>query len=201
MSMKQNIKNLITQLRISVIVLALMALFTCGMYPATIWGVGQILFPYQANGSIVMFDGKPVGSILLSQGFSDPKYFYPRPSFAGAGYDATRSGGSNLGPTSKKLVELVSARADHYRRQNGLDPKARVPVDAVTASASGLDPHISPENARIQAPRVARLRSVNENRIIDMILQCSSGPDLGILGHERVNVLKLNLMLDGRNCD
>lgn len=181
--------------------LALLALLSCGGYPLTVWGIGQIFFPYQANGSIITIDGKPVGSVLLSQGFSDPKYFHPRPSFAGAGYDATRSGGSNLGPTSGKLVELVSARVDHYRRENGLDPEAHVPADAVTASASGLDPHISPENARIQAARVARARSINQNHIFDMILQCSSAPDLGILGHERVNVLKLNLMLDGHNCD
>ena len=144
-------KNLIAQLRISLTATLFLAVLLCGIYPLVVWLLAQGLFPAKANGSLVMGNGKILGSSLISQGFTAPKYFHPRPSAAGQGYDATSSGGSNLGPTSKKLVETVRQRVDEYRSENNLPPDALVPADAVTASASGLDPHISLKNALLQA--------------------------------------------------
>ncbi len=131
-----------------------------------VWGVAQTLFPDKANGSLIMRNGKIIGSELLAQNFTDPKYFHPRPSAAGdAGYDATSSGGSNLGPTSKKLIDSVKERVEAYRSENNLPRMVPVPADAVTASASGLDPHISVKNALIQASRVAKARDMNEKDV------------------------------------
>jgi K+-transporting ATPase ATPase C chain len=162
-----------------------------------VWVMAQGLFPTEANGSLVMRKGTMVGSKLIAQGFTDPKYFHPRPSAADQGYDATSSGGSNLGPTSKKLVDTVRQRVDDYRSENNLAPDAMVPADAVTASASGLDPHISVQNALLQAPRVARARGLGEDIVLTQINLHTEGRDLGILGEPRVNVLMLNLAMDG----
>ena len=190
-------KDLIAQLRISLTATLLLAVLLCGIYPLAVWLVAQGVFPANANGSLVVRNGKIFGSSLISQGFTAPKYFHPRPSAAGQGYDATSSGGSNLGPTSKKLVETVRQRVDEYRSENNLRPDALVPIDAVTASASGLDPHISLKNALLQAARVARARGLSEDIVLKEIKRYTEGRDLGMLGEPRVNVLMLNLALDG----
>ncbi len=218
------------------------------LYPLAITGISQLLFPHQANGSLITAGGKVIGSELIGQNFSKPEYFHPRPSSAGNGYDATASGGSNLGPTSAKLIngttkmddkknevvdfDGISLRLVHYCVENeipyesslpldqfkdasgNLDdvklikafnndkaplkftPKAALPADAVTASASGLDPHISPASAQLQAARVAKARGISADQVNQLVAQFTEHPDLGILGEPRVNVLKLNLALD-----
>jgi potassium-transporting ATPase KdpC subunit len=189
--------TLIVQLRISLMATLFLAVILCGIYPLTVWTLAQGLFPDKANGSLLTARGKIVGSSLIAQGFASPKYFRPRPSAAGQGYDATSSGGSNLGPLSKKMVDTVRQRADEYRSENHLPAGAMVPIDAVTASASGLDPHISVKNALIQAPRVAKARGLSEDLVLKQIKLHTEGRDLGILGEPRVKVLMLNLALDG----
>jgi potassium-transporting ATPase KdpC subunit len=189
-------KNLIVQLRISLMATLSLAAILCGMYPLSVWVLAQGLFPAKANGSMVIGNGKTLGSSLISQGFTDPKYFHPRPSSAGQGYDATSSGGSNLGPLSRKLVDTVRQRVDEYRSENNLAPDAPVPADAVTASASGLDPHISLKNALLQAGRVARARGLSEDLVLERIKLHTESRDFGILGEPRANVLMLNLALD-----
>jgi potassium-transporting ATPase KdpC subunit len=190
-------KNMLSELRTAVIAVFSLAVVLCGAYPLVVWVVSQGLFPYEANGSLVQRDGTIVGSELIAQNFSSPRYFHPRPSAAGeAGYDGANSGGTNLGPLSKKLAETVKARVNAYRVENGLPPDRPVPADAVTASASGLDPHITLENAFLQAPRVAQHRGM-ERRALDRLIQAyAEGRGLGIFGEPRVNVLKLNLALD-----
>jgi K+-transporting ATPase ATPase C chain len=217
-------------------------------YPLAMTGISQLLFPDKANGSLVVKDGTVIGSNLIGQTFSKPEYFHPRPSAAGSGYDATASGGSNLGPTSAKLIrgttkmddkknevvdyDGISLRVVHFALENGIPyessvpldqfkaangdlddvklikafnddkapliftPKAPIPADAVTASASGLDPHVSPDTALAQAARVAQARGVSRDQINQLIAQNIEGPDLGLLGEPRVNVLNLNLALD-----
>ena len=173
-----------------------LAAILCGVYPLVVWLLAQGLFPANANGSLIMGNGKILGSSLISQESTGPKYFHPRPSAAGHGYDATSSGGSNLGPLSRKLVETVRQRVNEYKSENNLRPDALVPVDAVTTSASGLDPHISVKNALVQAPRVAKARGLSEDLVLKQIKLHTEGRDLGILGEPRVNVLMLNLALD-----
>ncbi len=158
-----------------------------------------MLFPKQANGSLVLdADGKPIASTLLGQTFAADKYFNPRPSAAGQGYDSTSSAGSNLGPTSQILHDNVKQRVADYRKANNLPDTQLVPADAVTASGSGLDPHISLNNAMLQLPRVARARSMNEDDLKKLVAQCTDGRDFGILGEPGVNIVKLNLALDGK---
>ncbi|HEY6532130.1 MAG TPA: K(+)-transporting ATPase subunit C [Acidimicrobiales bacterium] len=166
------------------------------VYPLVVTGVSQLAFHDKANGSLVESDGQAVGSELIGQAFTGPSYFWPRPSAAGDGYDATASGSSNLGPNDETLLGEVDQRAVDYRQANGLAPDVEVPVDAVTASASGLDPHISVANARLQAGRVARERGVPVEQVLDQIEQATEGPALGVLGAKGVNVLRLNLALD-----
>jgi K+-transporting ATPase ATPase C chain len=176
----------------------LFTVLLCGIYPVAIWGAGQLLFSYQANGSLIeSSDRKIIGSKWLGQNFTSKKYFHPRPSSAGSGYDAANSSGSNLGPTSQKLMDAVKQRVADYRVENGLAADALVPGDAVTASASGLDPHISPKNALLQAPRVAKQRGLSLDLVEAEIDKATAKPQLGILGEAGVNVLKLNLALDG----
>lgn len=192
-------KNLISQFRISMVATVALAVILCGAYPLLVWGIAQTLFPDKANGSLIIRNGMIIGSKLIGQNFTDAKYFHPRPSSAGdVGYDATSSGGSNLGPTSKKLIDSVRERVKAYRAENNLPPTDSVPVDAVTSSASGLDPHISVENALLQAPRVAKARGISEKVVLSKIKANTDGRDLGILGDSRVNVLMLNLSLDAR---
>ena len=189
-------KNFIAEVRISVIMVAALAVIVCGLYPVAILAVTQGFFPDKANGSLVLRDGTVIGSSLLAQPFSGPGYFHPRPSAAGEGYNAVNSGGSNWGPTSRKLIDTVKERVDQYRAENGLGPEVPVPADAVTASGSGLDPHISVKNALWQAPRVAKARGMSEAEMQEKVRRCAQGRDLGLLGEPRVNVLLLNLALD-----
>ena len=192
------IKSIINELRISFIATVCLAVLLCGIYPALVWAVAQGLFHSQANGSLVSVKGQVIGSSLLAQRFAGPGYFHPRPSAAGDGYDAINSGGSNLGPTSQKLIAAVKERVAAYRAENKLAPEVLIPVDAVTASASGLDPHISVKNALLQASRVAGVRGISEEALRKKILSHTEGRDLGIFGESRVNVLMLNLDMDGK---
>jgi potassium-transporting ATPase KdpC subunit len=192
------IKGIINEIRISLIATAGLAVLLCGIYPTLVWVVAQGLFPAQASGSLVSVNGRVIGSTLLAQRFAGPGYFHPRLSAAGEGYDAANSGGSNLGPTSRKLIAAVQERAAAYRTENSLAPGAAIPVDAVTSSASGLDPHISVPNARLQARRVARSRGLSAETIMGRVAVHTEGRTLGILGEPRVNVLMLNLDLDGK---
>ena len=191
-------KDLVAELRASIAATLLLAVLCCGIYPAVVWAVGQGLFSHKANGSLVKVDGKVAGSSLLAQGFTAPNYFHPRPSAAGQGYDAASSSGTNLGPTSKKLIEDVKQRVASFRTENGLPPDARVPADAVTSSASGLDPHISIRNATLQAARVAKARGIGEKDVLAKVGAHTEGRTFGLLGEPRVNVLTLNLSLDGK---
>jgi K+-transporting ATPase ATPase C chain len=192
------IKSIINELRISFIATVCLAVLLCGVYPALVWAVAQGLFHSQANGSLVSVKGQVIGSALLGQQFAGPGYFHPRPSAAGDGYDAANSSGSNLGPTSQKLIAAVKERVAAYRAENNLAPGVLIPVDAVTASASGLDPHISVPNALMQARRVAYARGLSEEAVRRSIAAHTEGRDLGILGEPRVNILMLNLDLDGK---
>ncbi len=175
----------------------MLAIVCCGIYPLVVFGIAQTVFPKQANGSLI-FDntGSVRGSRLLGQPFAAGKYFQSRPSSAGNGYDASSSGGSNLGPTSQKLNDVIAQRIADYRTQNGLATNAPVPADAVTASGSGLDPHISLRNAELQAPRVARARNLPVEKVLALVHANTDLPSLGILGDPGVNVLALNLALD-----
>ncbi|HXE51873.1 MAG TPA: potassium-transporting ATPase subunit C [Tepidisphaeraceae bacterium] len=242
------------QLKVSIIATIVLAVIVSGIYPAIVWGMAQAIFPRQANGSLIGRDGQPVakpedavGSSLIGQNFTSAKYFHPRPSSAGNGYDPTASGGSNLGPTSAKLINGATKKDDkgneivdfdgvhdrivHYCLDNNIpftcsipikqfmdaqgnldDVKLikafnadnplvvttsrEIPADAVTGSGSGLDPHISPANAELQAPRVADARKIPFEKVQEMIRRYTDQPDLGILGNPGVNVLRLNLALD-----
>ncbi len=166
------------------------------LYPLAITGLTQLGFSSRANGSLVSRDGVTVGSRLIGQAFTSPGYFHPRPSAAGDGYDATASAASNLGPTNPALVEDVSSRIAAYRGENGLAPGVPVPIEAVTSSASGLDPHISPADAEIQATRVSEARDLPLAQVLELVKQYTDGRSLGFLGEPGVNVLELNLALD-----
>ena len=167
-------------------------------YPLLVTGISQLILPRQANGSLFIAGGKVVGSELIGQNFSKPEYFHPRPSAAGdKGYDATASSGSNLGPTNKKLIDRVAASVDQFRKENP-DYQGPIPADMVTTSGSGLDPHISPDSARAQAARVAKVRGVSIDQVNQLIAQYTEQPDLGFLGEPRVNILKLNLALEAQ---
>jgi K+-transporting ATPase ATPase C chain len=190
-------KELFSEIRGAVMATIALALVCCGVYPLVVFGLGQALFRDKANGSLIVDkNGTVRGSKLLGQGFTGEKYFHPRPSAAGNGYDAANSSGSNLGPTSQKLNDAIKDRLDTYRKENGLKDSEAVPADAVTASGSGLDPHISVRNAELQVARVAKARSLDSQKVQDLIRQNTDKADLGILGDEGVNVLALNLALD-----
>jgi K+-transporting ATPase ATPase C chain len=191
-------KTLLSHLRGAVLGTLVLAAVTCGLYPLVVWGIAQAAFPHQANGSLIVdTNGTVRGSALLAQGFRSDRYFHPRPSAAGAnGYDATSSGGSNLGPTSQKLRDQLQERITAYRAVNGLKQTDLVPADAVTASASGLDPQISVRNAELQAARVAKARGVAEEKVRELVVRFTDDPGLGILGEAGVRVLELNLALD-----
>ncbi|WP_349254983.1 K(+)-transporting ATPase subunit C [Mycobacterium sp.] len=185
------------------VMLTVLASLVLGVvYPLITFGIGQLAFRHQANGSLISRDNQVVGSSLLGQPFSDPagnplpQYFQPRPSAAGNGYDATASGGSNLGPSDPRLLAAVSQRTAAYRALNQLPPNAAVPIDAVTASGSGLDPDISVANADLQAPRVAATRHLPLNTVAALVRDHTTGRALGFLGETRVNVVELNLALD-----
>ena len=203
-------KQLVISIRITLVLLLLVS----GIYPLVVWGLSQAAFKHQANGSLITnAQGQVIGSELLAQGFTKPEYFHPRPSAAGNGYDPTQSSGTNLGPTSDKLIngihkKLANGKDDPtnfdgvkdlaaaYRKDNGLASNTLVPVDAVTRSASGLDPHISPANAELQVDRVAKARNTTGDTVRGLVKQNTRGRSLGFLGEPVVNVLNLNVALD-----
>jgi potassium-transporting ATPase KdpC subunit len=190
-------KVILSEIRSAVLVTLVLAVVCCGLYPLIVFGLAQALFPNRANGSLIVdAQGKVKGSRLIGQQFTGEKYFHSRPSAAGNGYDALSSGGSNLGPTSQKLRDSIAQNVSDYRSQNGLATHAPVPADAVTASGSGLDPHISPENAEIQAPRVAKARGLELSKVRELVAQFTDPAGLGVLGEPGANVLELNLALD-----
>jgi K+-transporting ATPase ATPase C chain len=190
-------KTLLSEIRSAVLVTVMLAIVCCGLYPLVVFGIGQVLFHDKANGSLLVDgNGNIRGSRLLGQQFAADKYFHSRPSAAGNGYDSTSSGGSNLGPTSQKLRDSVAQNISDYRSQNGLSTNAPVPADAVTASGSGLDPHISRENAELQAARVAKARGLPIEKVRALIVQYTAPSDLGVFGDPGVTVLELNLALD-----
>lgn len=190
-------KEMFAELRSAVLATLALAVMCCGVYPLVVFGLGQALFPGKANGSLIVdASGNVLGSRLIGQPFTADKYFHPRPSAAGNGYDSTSSGGSNLGPTSQKLRDSIAQNVADYRTQNGLATNAPVPADAVTASGSGLDPHISLANAQLQAARVAKARGLSVEQVRNLVSQSTHLADLGFLGEPGVNVLELNLALN-----
>jgi len=191
--------NTLKEIKIAALVTLVLLIICSGAYPLFVFGEGQLMFPNKAAGSLVLdANGKPIASTLLGQTFSADKYFNPRPSAAGTGYDSTSSGGSNLGATSQTLHDNVKQRVADYRKANGLSDTQLVPADAVEASASGLDPHISVKNALLQLPRVAKARGMSEDDMNKMVALYTDGRDFGILGEPGVNIVKLNLALDGK---
>lgn len=190
-------KTFLSEIRSAVVVTLALAVVCCVLYPLVVFGLGQSLFHDKANGSLILdANGTIRGSRLLGQQFNGDKYFHPRPSAAGNGYDARSSGGSNLGPTSQKLRDSIAQNVADYRAQNGLAANTPVPADAVTASASGLDPHISPANAQLQAERVAKARGMSLGAVRALISHHTDAASLEFLGDPGVNVLELNLALD-----
>jgi len=182
-------KNLITSILMTIATTLLLGVF----YPLVVTGLAQLIFPKQANGQLILKDGKVVGSRIIGQGFSGASYFHSRPSAAGNGYDAANTNGSQLGPTNRKLIERVKGDVSSAQLDN---PGAAVPIDLVTASASGIDPHITPAAADFQVSRVARERSTTADRVRAVVARHTEGRQFGFLGEQRVNVLELNLELD-----
>ena len=163
------------------------------IYPLVVTGLAQVIFPDKANGQLIAKDGKIIGSRIIGQGFSSPNYFHPRPSAAGTGYDAANSAGSQLGPTNQKLIDRVKQDTERLQAEN---PGKPVPIDLVTTSASGFDPHISPAAAEFQIPRVARQRGISDELLRQLVAKHTQGRQFGFLGEPRVNVLELNIDLD-----
>ena len=184
-------KNLITAVLMTVATTVLLGI----IYPLVVTGLAQLIFPKQANGQLIQRDGKTIGSSIIAQGFSSPGYFHPRPSFAGNGYDPTNTNGSQLGPTNQKLIDRVKGDVANAHAEN---PSVSVPIDLVTGSGSGLDPHITPAAAEFQLPRVAKERGTTVEQLRALVEKHSEDRQFGFLGEPRVNVLELNLELDER---
>lgn len=193
-------KQLLPELRSALLATLVLAVVCCGLYPLVVFGIGQLAFRDKADGSLIVDKhGIVRGSHLLGQAFAGKKYFHSRASSAGNGYDAANSSGSNLGPTSQTLRDMIKERIDAYRKENGLKETDAVPADAVTASGSGLDPHIGPDSARLQIARVAAARGLAPATVAELVERAVEWPQLGFLGEPRVNVLRLNLVLDAIN--
>jgi len=184
-------RNLLISILMTIATTVLLGL----IYPLVVTGLAQVIFPHKADGQLIVKGGTVVGSIIIGQGFTGPQYFHSRPSAAGNGYDAANSGGSNLGPTNQKLLDRVKSDVSAAVSEN---PGAPVPIDMVTTSASGFDPHITPANAEFQLPRVAKTRGITPDQLRDLVAQHTEGRQFGVLGEARVNVLELNLDLDSR---
>jgi K+-transporting ATPase ATPase C chain len=184
-------KNLITAILMTVATTILLGI----VYPLVVTALAQLIFPKQANGQLIQKDGRIIGSSIIAQGFSSPAYFHPRPSFAGNGYDPTSTNGSQLGPTNQKLIDRVKGDVANAQAEN---PSATVPIDLVTGSASGLDPHITPATAEFQLPRVAKERGTTVEQLRALVQRHTEDRQFGFLGEARVNVLELNLELDER---
>ena len=183
------LKQVYTAIAMTVVLTVLLGI----IYPLVVTGLARVMFPAKAGGSLIEKDGKAIGSSLIGQPFTGPGYFHSRPSAAGAGYDATASGGTNLGPTSQKLMDSIKTAAESLREEN---PDSPIPIDMVTASASGLDPHITPAAAEFQVPRIAEERRINAEEVRRLVREHTEGRQLGLLGEPRVNVLELNLALN-----
>jgi K+-transporting ATPase ATPase C chain len=187
--------NITRNLTVAVLMTVVTTVLFGVVYPLVVTGLAQAMFPDKANGQLIQQNGKIIGSRIIGQAFSSPGYFRSRPSAAGTGYDATSSGGTNLGPTNKKLIDAVKSAVDDAHKEN---PAAPVPIDLVTSSASGLDPHISPAAAEFQVPRIARERGIPEADVRRLVEASTAGRQLGFFGEPGVNVLELNLALDGK---
>ena len=183
------------QLRPAILLTVVFIVITGLIYPGVVTGLARVLFPSQSAGSLVTSNGQVIGSSLIGQQFTQPWYFHPRPSAAGSGYDATASGGTNKGPTDRKLADTLIAGAIAQAESSGV-PKGKVPADMATSSASGLDPHISPANALFQVARVAAARGADSSQVRELVQRHIEGRQLGFLGEPRVNLLELNLALD-----
>jgi K+-transporting ATPase ATPase C chain len=194
--MSKPIQHLLRELKHSVTSTIVFGILCCGIYPVLVWIPGILLWPSQAGGSLIVSGDKVMGSSLIGQGFSGPSYFHPRPSDAGIGYDSSGSAASNLSDTQQKWMDGVKSAAEGYRKDNGLTDTAELPQDAVTASGSGLDPHISVDNAMLQAPRVAQARHLSMAQLQVLLDKNTQGRDWGVFGEPRVNVLALNMDLD-----
>lgn len=184
-------KNLVISILMTVVTTLLLGL----IYPLVVTGLAQVIFPHKANGQLIVKDGAVVGSSIIGQGFTGPQYFHPRPSAAGNGYDAANSGGSNYGPTNQKLLDRVKGDVSAAEAEN---PGAPVPIDMVTTSASGFDPHITPANAEFQMARVAKARGITGDQLRGLVTKHTEARQFGVLGEARVNVLELNLDLDSQ---
>ena len=186
--------NLLKQIYPAIAMTVVLTVLLGVIYPFVVTGLAQVIFPRQAAGSLIEREGKVIGSSLIGQPFTGPGYFHSRPSAAGTGYDGTASGGTNLGPTSQKLMDDVKTAAESLREEN---PGSPIPIDMVTASASGLDPHITPAAAEFQVPRIVKERGMNADQVRGLVREYTEGRQFGLLGEPRVNVLELNLALDG----
>lgn len=186
--------NLLKQIYPAIAMTVVLTVLLGIIYPLAVTGLAFVMFPAKAGGSLIEKNGKVIGSSLIGQPFTGPGYFHSRPSAAGTGYDGTASGGTNLGPTSQKLMDNIKTAAESLREEN---PGSPIPIDMITASASGLDPHITPAAAEFQVPRIAKERGMNADQVRGLVREHTEGRQFGLLGEPRVNVLELNLALDG----